>query len=372
MKNVFFNKFYVVLISMLGFVSAMATDVNVLDYGAIPNDGQDDRNAFNSAINAVISTGGGEVFVPPGDYHFASRTTFDLGSTSVGLIGAGKGNSILHCTNSIGIFRFNNTENDNQLTIRDMTFIADMPNAGIAIQINNPSLCSDETVCSLFMENVDIFVNDYSCDYFGAAVYTSYLQKPVFRDVIFAGPLEVLGANETPAAYGYRIDYGNSPYFEHCYSKCVDNAYLLTNIKGAVIFIDCIAVGTEIGYKISAISQENCAVSIWDCHANGLQEGIEVNDADSVELKNVLSYCSNNAVTYKDFIINNCSDVEIYGCDFHQPYATTRTLIHLKGTTSGVVVKHNIFNASGTRVLQDGGVSGVTVTQNIDNPEHVW
>jgi hypothetical protein len=49
-----------------------------------------------------------------------------------------------------------------------------------------------------------------------------------------------------------------------------------------------------------------------------------------------------------------------------------RTLIYLKGTTSGVQIKHNIFNAPGIRVKQDLGVSGVILLQNMDNPAHVW
>lgn len=351
---------------------ALDVDVTAAPYNAIPDDGANDSAAFSGALSAVVSGGGGTVFVPGGEYHFTSKIAVDLASAGVSIVGDGKGVSMIHCTNSSGIFWFNNSSNDNELTIRDITFTADMPGAGTAIQINNPSLCTNDAVCSLYMENVTFLVNDWSCDHFNRAIYTSFLQQPAFVDVIFTGPLMVLGAAETPAEYGFRINYGNDPYFENCYSKCVDIGYLLSNIKGDVVFDRCNAVGTEVGFRVSAIGTEDCAVVIRDCHSNALQEGIEINNADCVELENGLSYCSGNAVTYTDYILNNCANVNIVGCDFHQPYATSRTLIDLKGTTSNVLIKHNIFNPSGTRVQQDAGVSGVTVTQNLDNPTHAW
>ncbi len=41
---------------------------NVLDYGAIADDGQDDRLAIQAAIEAAAAAGGGEVYVPTGTY----------------------------------------------------------------------------------------------------------------------------------------------------------------------------------------------------------------------------------------------------------------------------------------------------------------
>ena len=43
---------------------------NVTTYGAIANDGIDDRTAVQNAINAAASNGGGVVFFPSGQYDF--------------------------------------------------------------------------------------------------------------------------------------------------------------------------------------------------------------------------------------------------------------------------------------------------------------
>ena len=45
---------------------------NVLDYGAVPDDGEDDTARIQSAIAAAIAAGGGEVFFPDGTFHAAN------------------------------------------------------------------------------------------------------------------------------------------------------------------------------------------------------------------------------------------------------------------------------------------------------------
>ena len=43
--------------------------VNILDYGAVPDDAGDDAPAIRDAISAVIAAGGGTVVIPPGGWH---------------------------------------------------------------------------------------------------------------------------------------------------------------------------------------------------------------------------------------------------------------------------------------------------------------
>ncbi len=48
---------------------------NVLDYGAVPNDGLDDTAAIQTALNAAGAANGGIVTVPAGEYTIATRLT---------------------------------------------------------------------------------------------------------------------------------------------------------------------------------------------------------------------------------------------------------------------------------------------------------
>lgn len=54
------------LIIILYAMTTMAAEVNVEDYGAIPNDGIDDTQAINDAYNFIKETGGGVILFPNG------------------------------------------------------------------------------------------------------------------------------------------------------------------------------------------------------------------------------------------------------------------------------------------------------------------
>lgn len=54
-------------------------DVNARDYGAIPDDGIDDTQAINDAIEAVYEAGGGSVRVPAGTFHITASRSINEG-----------------------------------------------------------------------------------------------------------------------------------------------------------------------------------------------------------------------------------------------------------------------------------------------------
>jgi hypothetical protein len=71
---------------------------NVQDYGARPNDGVDDRQAIQDAIDAARNAGGGAVYLPAGTYDIKSRTHNDGAlylPSNVALRGAGPRSTFL-------------------------------------------------------------------------------------------------------------------------------------------------------------------------------------------------------------------------------------------------------------------------------------
>lgn len=82
-----------------------ATHLNVTDYGAVPDDGGNDRSAFVACINAAKSAGK-DVFLPAGVFHLGGR--LDLGGLVIQ--GAGMWHTELHFTtvnggvNSVGFW----------------------------------------------------------------------------------------------------------------------------------------------------------------------------------------------------------------------------------------------------------------------------
>ena len=77
-----------------GAASQPANSLSVTNYGATPNDGGDDANAFANAVNAAKSQGR-EVWVPPGTFDIGRGLAID----QVTIRGAGNWHSVLHSSN---------------------------------------------------------------------------------------------------------------------------------------------------------------------------------------------------------------------------------------------------------------------------------
>ena len=137
--------------------------------------------------------------------------------------------------------------------------------------------------------------------------------------------------------------------------------------------------GVNTGLWVIASSSSNCTVTMKNCHTSPQWKAVYITGASQVGLFEGMAYANSNAVEhlYTDYTLENCSNVSIQGCNFHQTFfsdSSLRTMIHLKGTTSGVLIKDVIFNAAGatnsaTAVRQDAGVTGVTNMMNIVRPK---
>ncbi len=373
--------------------AGFALDLCVTDspYNATPDDSTDDSAAFYQALTNIVFNGGGTLTVPAGTYKFSSRERIDLANKTVAISGKGKGVSRLASTNADGIWWFDNTSNSNKLSISNLTFVAaNGGNSGTALQINHNSLCPDDSVCNLLMEHVGFDVDSSGTDYFAKHIYTSYLQSPVFIDVLIEG--------SKSSESGFRINYGNHAYFNNCYCWSAEKGFSLLNYKGDVIFDRCNAVGDAVGVEVVALSSENCTVDLLQLHLNNTTNNIRVKNADEVNIINVASYVKAIVTPFTDIIIDNCAQVVIRAGAFHQPYNPNRTNIYLKGATSGVIIKQNIFNTCGgwrpgddmapeyleaagpyldsngafsnlvVHLVQDASVSDVTSIENIDTP----
>ncbi|MFA6174449.1 MAG: glycosyl hydrolase family 28-related protein [Kiritimatiellales bacterium] len=377
----------IIVLGTAGFATLNVCVTNS-PYNAKPGDGGDDSAAFSSALTSIVSGGGGTLAVPAGKYTFSSRKAIDLKGATVAIAGSGKGVSRLECTNAAGIWWFNNTANANQLSISNLSFIAAYGggrSSGTAIQINHSSLCST-AVTNLRMEHVGFNVAAKG-DYFSKHIYTSYLQSPVFIDVLIVG--------STNSESGFRINYGNNAYFNNCYCWSAGLGFTLSNYKGCVFFDRCNAVGNNTGFDVSAIAAGYCTADLLQVHANTRTNNIMIKNADEVDIVNAASYVDAVVTPFTDFIIDNCGTVNISGCSFHAPYDPIRTNICLKGSAPGAkTVKHNIFNTCfgwSTNSMENPDpaylaavapycvngkinsdvtpMSGVTGVENIDTPD---
>ena len=73
--------------------------VNVIDFGAVPNDNVNDTAAVQAAVNAVAAQGGGVVFFPNGRYYIDTITL----PSNVVLLGESRANTRLYYTGQNGV-----------------------------------------------------------------------------------------------------------------------------------------------------------------------------------------------------------------------------------------------------------------------------
>lgn len=363
------NKRRLALLLLLTAGSAFALDVVVTapPYNAVPDDGLDDRAAFAGALNAIVADGGGTLTVPCGNYHFTDRITVDLAATAVTMRGDGTGVSIVHCANTNGLFWFNNTGNGNQLTITGITFTADQT-GGTAVQVDNPSL-SSEPICNLKMDIFN-FMALTTNSYFAHHILATNLQQPQFINFFIDNGIR------GPSIDGINIDGVNSPTFDHGYTRSVGTGICLANATGHVLDTRVYQVGVDTGLWVNASSATNCTVTMKNCHTNPQWKAVHIIGASQVDLFEGMAYVSQVDHPYTDYTLENCTNVSVQGCNFHQVFfadSSWRTMIHLKGATSGVLIKNVIFNGAGatnsaTAIRQDPGVTGVTNVMNIIKP----
>ena len=101
-----------------------AVSVSVADFGAIPNDGNDDRDAIQTAINAVENMGGGVVYLPAGTYDLHCAPLAE----STGSHPAGHGLTI---TSSSVVLRGAGAAPDGTVLRQHHTYVTHSDNSGL-------------------------------------------------------------------------------------------------------------------------------------------------------------------------------------------------------------------------------------------------
>ncbi|MFA6174147.1 MAG: hypothetical protein WC701_10760 [Kiritimatiellales bacterium] len=356
---------------LLGSSAAQAVlTANVLTYGATPNIATDnDASAFSTALKAVVTAGGGSLIVPAGEYHFKTRVTVDLNGKTVTIQGDGVGVSEIHCTNTTGLFWFNNAAtSESQLDVYDISLTADLPGSGTALKINNSAVSSSD-ICSLLLEHVGIKPLSGSTNYFVRGVDGSNLKKPVFNDVFVRLQYPSVGDRDSgwPASYGQfgvYINGAESPLFSNCYSKRADWNIYLTGITGQVVVDNCITTGGDTGIYIKAKTPQSCTALISAGQVAQLNKGVMFVDTGSVHVRDLTVLCDNwctNALPtdlrplYSDIYAYNSFPVLVEGTDFHvgDHVSTGRTCVNLIDTNNallvagqGATIRRCVFNAN--------------------------
>ena len=333
---------------------------------------------FTAQLNSLQT--GDTLQVPCGDYLVSHQIAVNLFNKAVSIQGDGKGVTRIICDNQQGIFRFNNTTSESQLSISDLTLAAKRANSGIAVHFINPALSSNLSLCSLRMKGIDYQKLSSDC-WFRRGVHASNLQQPKFEDVWFEGfTVGYTGTNQTYSGSeaGFRIDNVQNPSFVDCYVRQSQFGVQLTGVVGVCTIKRLVSVANFNGIQLTAPPQAGAhsEALVSDSFTGGYLTGTDAKNIKKVTMKNVTSTGANwytedkkyirpphpypsdydeanqfSWPPYSDIIISRCPSVLIDGCNFFSWYVTYgRVCVSLSGTTTNDVnIKHCIFNASPNR-----------------------
>lgn len=355
----------VISVFLLASASAFALNLKVTDspYRAVADDGRNDSAAFASALNAIVAAGGGTLSVPCGNYDFTNKVVVDLRAASVTIAGDGASISIIRCAtnNTGGVFLFTNSNNGNQLTLKDFTIEA-YQLGGTAIADFNPSL-STNAICSLRMDDVTILPATDQVNYFTVQVDASNLKSPVFYNV-----LAYAAIRENYNMEGFRIATADSPTFDQTYAKHIAIGYHVAGMRGAANFIRSYTSDVGLGYSLAAATT-NATLSMRHFHSGAYEQGLAISGFGQVEILEHMCYAPGTPPTgsFLDQVFTDCANVSIKGTIYHPQFDYPRTLISLKGNTHDVSIENCLFNAHGTVLAQDPGVRGVIMVGCHDN-----
>lgn len=165
---------------------------NVMNYGAV--DGGDLLIPLQKAIDAAVAANGGTVFIPAGDYTLSAAVN---GATSVQIVGAGRGATVITCTSATAdmlVF-----SGKNYFLVRDLTLDnSATKTAGASISIVSASSVG-------IVQNVEI-LNHFRSISMSASVS------------IWVDKVEI-GGIKAATGVGVEILSGNDHYLTHVFCK---------------------------------------------------------------------------------------------------------------------------------------------------------
>ena len=367
----------------------VAVNVNVRECGAVGDGVADDSAAFQKAFDQAAAAAHATIRIPAGAYRLARRVEMKFAGAvgnGLALIGDGQGVSVVHCANTNGALKVRSELCQTQVTVRDLTLLADIPDAGTALEVSS-SARGVRNYRTLTVLNVDMRGAGLPThNFFSRGLCALAQWRPLFQNVVFAGILDpALKENDIAndalrfkPEYGICADWSYAPSFQHCYAWSCHTGYRVVSrdLKpegpedGA--FYRCTSVGTRIGIDVDTPGIEPQLV-IDACHLNCRDAGVRLHNRKFFNIVNCLFYAqTEDQCAYSDVTLQNCWAGVISGNTFHSPQpsnvkpepASRRTCIAVDKDSRHILVSGNMFNGKGTALRSEAGAKDIQQVNN--------
>ena len=388
--------------------------VDVQTYGADPTNTTDSTSAFQSALNAVSSAGGGVLYIPVGTYLITSTLTW-TSAHSLMVLGDGEDASVINRASAAAPFHTLDIQNSSAVTVQNLSIL----NSVSATNFTDDQVGLYFGTCSrVRLENVHIYssanrvniavkLNDVNvtsiiaCDLRGYvnALYISGGSAVI--DCIASSFSTNPGSGVTNSGNVAMIATAGTLHLTNCETNGGDHGLVLNGSSGtdAFVFINdfevnnCMGDAVVLNYgsqfwanqlwcsnqTIANSAGAYCGINVgsgytgWMVVDNSTFQhyagsGITIQGGRSYWITNssFSGCCGHASNIYYDIYLSGCSDIIISGCHFDiEPFNTMNTpnaAVCVSSGVSNVIINANQFATSGyhTGSLINNGTNVVT------------
>jgi hypothetical protein len=357
--------------------------ISVKDFGAIGDGSTDDAAAFQAAIDAIATAGGGILYAPAGSYKIGTRVTKSTSAQEVAVVGDGPDVTrfLVPSTNTSGFLQITFSDKTSVVSLRDFTLLAQGKQLGTGIEVTQPE-GGNVHARNAYLHRVELKGEDISEDCFTVGINLTGCWRPYLDSVLVGGPFG-------PGVSGDWSD--TSPFFfmttgidlDDCYHPDVHNCYVWSAVTG----ISCVTSGTSeeeafrmsntniVGVKNALVwtrTDPEPAVWIENCHADWRDVGFDINGAKLISITGCILYNEDDTpesavANPPDIHLRNTERAVINGNIFHFPGNADRYNINIDGTTLGdcYIISNNIFGATTAEAIHiNSTVTGITIVDN--------
>lgn len=318
--------------------------VNVKGYGAKGDGVTDDVAAFQQAVTDLTASGGGILFIPPGQYVLSSPIV--IANTDIVIDGAGVQLTQLFFTGSSGIVYSSTNLFSDCIQIRNLSLITTTDNLYNGIDISFPSNQGSpwrntiiENVTLSGTTSVSAYNDGSNNSQTGAqnwlnAIHVNDSAVSVIRDCVIRA-----GASGTTQSGGNGIlieGYTVDILIQGCKFYSADIGVKKTGPGEGIIIDNCMFVNVDYGVNLNqgASALAGVYASIQNCHFNYCNSGIIASYQPQITIQNCLCY--------KQSAATGGSDINLNYCDRSKIISNTCLVNTGGGLSNGIVIGNSI------------------------------
>lgn len=344
-------------------VEYSGTVVNVRSVGAVGDGKTDDSAAIQTAIDQLKSVGGGQLYLPAGNYLVNEQIVLDSVDFFLNVKGSGMDITRIYINNTDGFMSFNMSQRSSQMSFSDFSLYAQQKNIGSGIRFTMPE-GGNRHNRSLVMENIGIYSDGINNSFkIGLDItgqwrslldnivvhqedgtekgeigintndtYTPFITNCSVENYKTGVTMIALNEPPTPSPEGFFI--GSTTL-----TKCDTGIEILTKgIEPQIVFESCVFDCTNFGIKMYG------------------KKFIQI-------LNSKFSFSLGDDNAYKDIYLENCFDTVISNNVFSGE-GENRIAVELTGPqTKETLIVANVFDLAGTGVYSN--VDSNVVRDNI-------